>query len=298
MMDRAESTARIRRQAYGWRQFSLRTFLIVCLLVTFACSWFAVRVKAAQEQHAAVEAIRHNNGIVLYDYEYAKGGLTRRNATPPGSAWLRDWFGVDFIADVAMLDFITPQKAENVVPYLPRFTKLRSLNLRDVNGLNESSLTPLGKMSRLEQLMLRNTEVSDALLAKISRLRTLERLELCDCRVTDSGAVHLRRLNHLQNLDLTGNEITNAALANLEGLKDLRYVRLARTQVSDDGLVHLTGLVQLGSLGLSETNVTDAGVRYLCKLRALVTLALLGTHVTPEGVKELGRVLPNCSVVY
>ena len=50
-------------------QFSLRSLLLLVVVVAIPCSWLATEMKAAREQHAAVEAIKKLGGLVCYDYE-------------------------------------------------------------------------------------------------------------------------------------------------------------------------------------------------------------------------------------
>jgi len=51
---------------HRWRQFSLRTMLVLATCV--ALSWLGLKVRQAGEQRKAVEAIHRLGGTVFYDY--------------------------------------------------------------------------------------------------------------------------------------------------------------------------------------------------------------------------------------
>ena len=63
-------------------QFSLRSLMLLVVVVAIPCSWFATAMKAAREQRTAVEAIEKLGGFVNYDYEYDD---TDRFAPEPAS---------------------------------------------------------------------------------------------------------------------------------------------------------------------------------------------------------------------
>ncbi|HKD36160.1 MAG TPA: hypothetical protein VKB78_05145 [Pirellulales bacterium] len=87
-----------------WFQFGLRTLMIGVTLMAIACGWFGVKVDRARKRHEAVETIRKVGGYVHYDYEMAPNGWNLVLAPPPASDWLINLLGIDFFADVAMVD--------------------------------------------------------------------------------------------------------------------------------------------------------------------------------------------------
>ena len=50
-------------------QFSLRTLLVVVLLVSIGMSWLAVKLERARRQKEAVRTIEKAAGWVVYDYQ-------------------------------------------------------------------------------------------------------------------------------------------------------------------------------------------------------------------------------------
>jgi hypothetical protein len=71
--------------------------LAFMVLVAAGSSWLGVKMKQARRQREAVEAIVKLGGGAKYDYEL------RSDGKPPGPAWLREFLGLDFLADVRVV---------------------------------------------------------------------------------------------------------------------------------------------------------------------------------------------------
>src|SRR5206468_943094 len=67
-------------------------------------------------------------------------------------------------------------------------------------------------------LVLENTEVTDAGLARLRGSTLLETLSLGGTRITDAGLEHLKTLNRLRRLYLFKTSVTDAGLTHLQGL--------------------------------------------------------------------------------
>ena len=50
-------------------QFSLRSLLLLVVVVAIPCSWLATEMEAARKQREAVEEIEKTGGRVVYDYQ-------------------------------------------------------------------------------------------------------------------------------------------------------------------------------------------------------------------------------------
>jgi hypothetical protein len=88
----------------------------------------------------------------------------------------------------------------------------------------------------LESLYLSTTAVDD--LSPI-RLTRLNNLRLACTEVTDAGLAAVEGFSELSSLDLLATPITNAGLDHLCRLKKLRSLRLDATQVSDSAVAEL-----------------------------------------------------------
>src|SRR5262245_3156502 len=72
-----------------WYQISLRMLLLLVTMASAGFGWLGVKVRKAQRQNEAVEAIRSQGGAVHYDYD-SKGQFIE-SASPPIPGWLRKW---------------------------------------------------------------------------------------------------------------------------------------------------------------------------------------------------------------
>ncbi|MFR0575353.1 leucine-rich repeat domain-containing protein, partial [Bifidobacterium boum] len=125
--------------------------------------------------------------------------------------------------------------------------------------------------TKLEDLYLSNTRVSDVSLTSIAKLTGLRALYLKNTRVSDISP--LAKLKRLYYLDLSNTKVSLSAVSKLSSLGALD---LSNTQVSD--VSPLAKLTNLYHLDLSNTQVSD--ISSLAKLTTLRGLDLSGTHVS------------------
>jgi hypothetical protein len=240
-------------------QFNIRSLLALMLAVAIPSSWFVVKMREAERQKKATEAILKLKGFVGYDYEYDP--LVRPSMKPPGPPWLRRLVGPDF------LDCVTHVR-------LP--------------GDDDAELEPLQDLPDL--LAVWTTGVSackytDAGLARLEGHSRLLRLLIGApaASLTDDGLAHLERLQRLTTLGLDGPKISDAGLKHLEGLSELEHLELAGAGITDAGLVHLQSLRKLKKLVLSCT-ISDEGMKHLAPL---VNLTVLQSYApVPDQLKD------------
>jgi len=280
-------------------QFSIRSLLMLVVVVAVPCSWMAVEMKKAREQSEVLEPIRQSALTVEYDWQVDVDGRGLLNVQPPASQWLRNLLGDDFFAGLALVGFnglqITDAELEHFsltsIPELQfvglPFTDITDAGLADIKGL-----------TRLKGLWLTGNHITDAGLRHIKDLTELRSLTLGGTKVTDTGLEHLRGLTNLQSLELSASKVTGRGLTNLEGLTKLDSLDLSASDVSDAGLDHLKRLPKLQSLDLSFTHLTDVGLDRLEGLNQLRLLNLSGTEVTTEGVRKLQQALPKCKIIH
>jgi hypothetical protein len=192
----------------GWLQFSLRMVMVFVLAISLSLAWLGMKVKRANEQRSAVEAIRALGGYVVYDHEYAfheyeychfletgppvPFGLSE-DPPHPGPAWLRRLFGDDLFAEAVYVE--GSDDADRIVSRVGQLPYLRHL----VVGLASQ-----------------DCPVTDSSLVRVKGLTRLKTLSLLHARVTDAGLVHLRGLSRLQYLDLSDTQVTDAGVAELQ----------------------------------------------------------------------------------
>ena len=92
---------------------------------------------------------------------------------------------------------------------------------------------------------LDSTAVTDRELEILPELTQLEELNLRDTEISDVGAAHLSGLRTLRKLDVSYTLLSDSALDKLRPLANLRTLNLSNTLVEGPGLAALSGLSQL-----------------------------------------------------
>jgi len=164
-------------------QFSIRSLLVLAVVVALPCSWLAVEMQQAERQREAVVAIEKRSGTVMWDDE--------EWACP---TWLRRLLGDDFFNSVVGVSFFDTRNGDAELEQL----------LEHLKGLDQ-----------LHKLDLDNTPVSDAGLEHVKTLGQLQELDLHLTQVTDAGLKHLKGLNQLRELRLVNTKVTDAAVKTL-----------------------------------------------------------------------------------
>jgi hypothetical protein len=278
-----------------WYQYRLRSLFLLMLLATIPLGWLSVKLKAAREQKAAVEAIQELDGDVCYDYQ---NGWDDGTSEPPGPAWLHKWLGDDVFVNVTGLRFESTEAnwrrlTDDALKNLKAFPRLEELSFEDGHNITDHGLECLEGLTRLQVLRLSDSQTSDAALKHLTGLTQLQVLDLSGTKVSGGGLEHLAGLARLQELNLAETKVSDTGLKYLKGFTKLQLLDLRDTTVSDAGLEHLKGLTRLQWLDLSGTEVTDAGLEHLKGLTQLQELYTAGTRVSDAALKKLQKALPT-----
>lgn len=215
------------RSTLRWYQFSLRTLLVVVLLLSVFFGWFASRVQRASKNRQrlavlenSVAAIEELGGTVVTHYHKTRS-----------SSWLEE-----LLDDPG--DPMDPIGVLTVkVVWFDR-SKVTKADLQRAR-LTDAHLEHLKGMTTLEELSFAYTGVSDTGLKHLKGLSKLRRLCLCGTKVTDAGLEHLKGLTQLKSLTLSNTDVTDDGLQHLKLLRSLRYVNLKYTKVTEQGVKEL-----------------------------------------------------------
>jgi len=208
-----------------WYRFSLRTLLVFVSLLSVALSWFAHRMRQAETQRKAVEALCNDESVacqgVIYDAlcESLEPLRTIYNIPnfdrkPP---WASKFLGIDFFWSVIMVEVE-----------------------------NDRALLLARGLPHLQVLVVR----TDAQ----SRRRVFVDDDGTATEEDDDPFVKMAKQAPM-------NEITGAALKHLAEFTQVKELSLHGKVVTDEALRYLTSLRQLKRLGLHGTSVTEAGIR-------------------------------------
>ena len=155
-------------------QFSIRSLLLLVVVVAVPCGWLETEMKQAKKQREAVEEMRNAGGEVSYDYQLDPDGIEIPGAKPSEPAWLRRMLGDDL------------------------FVNVKNVNI-DKTAIGDAGLEHLTTLTQLQTLWLRDPQVTDAGLEHLKELSHLERLSLAGW-FSNAGLKHLEGLTQLQTL--------------------------------------------------------------------------------------------------
>jgi Leucine-rich repeat (LRR) protein len=187
---------------------------------------------------------------------------------------------------------------DEALAHLASLANLEALNLEDCRSVTNASLTPLAKLKNLRTLSLRSTQVTDDGLAALSQARNLETLVLEFTRVSGPGLVHLEHLPKLAVLSLNPNrntaDKTQIDLSPLaEGFLALRALKVGGNNLTDAHLASVATVKNLQTLTfrtLGFTKFTDAGLAPLANLTNLRELRINGSvKVSDAGMVHLTK---------
>ena len=175
---------------------SLRSLPLVALVVVIPCSWFVVKIRQADGQRELRDVIWAADGSVYYDCEYDDGRYLP-GVTPPGPAWLRQWLGIDFFADVVGVSTHRKMLSSRSDPlgldYRLRESSFADSGITYAPGfLDDDTLEHLQGFPKLRELRLMGTHVTDAGLERLEDLPNLRHLDLRLTQVTDEGVDRLQ----------------------------------------------------------------------------------------------------------
>ena len=125
------------------------------------------------------------------------------------------------------LNLQTARLGARGIAAISELTKLRKITLTGCIELSDKDLANLGKLERLHQLYLRDTNVGDQTLRAMKHLDNLITLELGSPNLTDAGMESLSRLMSLEYLTIReSNQVTDRGVSELRRLRRLKQLRL------------------------------------------------------------------------
>ena len=169
-------------------RFSVRTLLLLLLAVSVALGSLAWKIERAKRQRDAVAWILNSGGGVRYDYQYDDDGRRVPEGIPTGPKWLRKHLGGDFFDEVIRVEFGSNSNQVTDVTPLARLTKLEELFLDDTHVRD---VTPLAALKKLRILQLEGTRVKDV--TPLAGLTRLQLLDLRDTQVSQDGYEMLKK---------------------------------------------------------------------------------------------------------
>jgi hypothetical protein len=172
-------------------QFTLRSLMLLMLIVAIACSWFSVRVQQAKNQKELVHVLRKESSYynsAHYDYQYWFNSKPIKTSI---AGWLAENFDPDFFGNITWVDL--------------KKTKTSNAGLRCLENLES-----------LQILDLDDTQITDAELRHLENLTKIESIDLNRTNISDSGLKHLKTLTSLKSISLAHTQVTDAGISDLQ----------------------------------------------------------------------------------
>jgi len=163
-----------------WYQISLRTVLLIVLLLSLPFSWFAFRLDQTRRQKAVLanfSEYEHN----AY-WRYSSLGEKEANDFPFG-----------YVFDLRLWGNERTAPTDDDLIHLAGFTHLQALTIENCPGVTDAGLKHLSGMTNLSSLSLNGNRITDAGLVHLKGLINLETLHLANTSVTDEGVNKLQQ---------------------------------------------------------------------------------------------------------
>ncbi len=176
MASQSPATADLPERNPTWFRFSLRSLLILVVLVSLPLSWVRIRLDRARQQREAIETLGKIRCFVHDPYSYAmdeRAILDEEQSAAP--QWLRSLLGNDV------------------------FTTVPEVYLVDSEA-TDADLEHVAKLVGLEMLALEDTQITDAGLDHLRSMNTLREVYFSGTGVTDDGVMKLKEA--LPNLQI------------------------------------------------------------------------------------------------
>jgi|GEM_PF-444391 len=175
------------------------------------------------------------------------------------------------------------------VEHISKMTGLVELVLQNTDATN-AGIAKLVALKNLRLLNLQRTSyMTDDALAVIAKMPSIQYLEVLYNNIGNDALKHIGQMKQLRSLDIRGCVyINNEGLEHITGLNNLRALRLRQTVLGDEGLQKLAALPNLINLWIEDALISDDGLAVLPKLANLEDLTIFRcSNVTDEGLKHL-----------
>lgn len=247
-----------------WYQFSLRTLVVVMLLVSLVLGYWGYARRRAQRQWEAVRVIEAAGGYVSLYKELLEDPFSDDSLTSDLPNW-RKRLGIECPAVTAIEVSLFNQSGKDIMPYL-----------RD--------------LPQLKEIILHGDWLDDEGMKGLSGCTNLIHLDIESDQITDAGVLGIAGNKNLQKLRVSSEQLTDRGIAVVAQLPKLRSLVWPSANTTGNGLVHLRSHPQLTYLGICVTVDSDIGFEHLSTCTKLKTLVVYGPNtLTSRGISALSR---------
>lgn len=258
-----------------WWKYSLRTLLVLILLVSIPLSWAGRDVFRSMREAAVVRAIHEANGQTYYDYwQPDEFGNIGAKLEPEGNWLARKFLGENINSYVMYVDLRTAADPQALIPRLRHLSRLKYLILPMIPA-DEALVETLKQLPELETKELDLETCTPVLLWELAEIDEIETLYLHGSDVTDNAIEALLRFKNLKSLWLYNTSVTDAAMPTLAQIATLNELVLNDApQVTNQGFQALAGMSQLTQFAAHGTQIDEGCVDVLREMPSLETLEI------------------------
>jgi beta-lactamase regulating signal transducer with metallopeptidase domain len=151
----------------------------------------------------------------------------------------------------------------------------------------DAQLAHLGRLKGLEELWLKNVQVSDRGLRSLETMKSLKLLWLEAANLTNAGLKYVGQLESLEVLGIRLGKWDDAGLAHLSQLYSLREFHYSSQQIRGPGLEHIARLPSLRYVASGGPEFTDQHLAYWSRAKSLTGLHIQLSGITDEDLGYL-----------
>jgi hypothetical protein len=185
-----------------------------------------------------------------------------------GPEWFKKIADGRFASRVTGIGFNGDEINDDHIARARSFSKLFDLLIHDCPNVDGTGLRKLSSLTRLENVLLRNTNIGRAGLKNLRVVPALDMVVINDSDITDADLASLAGLKNLKTLDLESPTLTGSGLRHLKPLDHLESLAITSPRFDDSGLSFVKELPQLKRLYL-RCPVTDHGIAQLNAMKNL-----------------------------
>lgn len=294
----------IRRRPWWRVRLSLRTLMIVVLVIGFPLGWKARRASIQRRAVAAVQAL---GGRVCYEDEIDPRGFAVRPHQPWGPLWLRRLVGDELfqeVAGIACYDLVQERCRfdDESIAVIADFDRLQGLVItiadpevgtQPARPITSRGLAQLTSLSRLRFLTLNFVGPDAAMMSLLPHWPALEEVVILERQdlapiLPGSSLAYLGALPRLKHVVVNSVAADRAEdLVPLTKLKHLERVLIHRAAL-DDATSHTLGAMSaLHDLELPSTRLTAANLAAVAQNPNLQSLDFDGADLPAGGLRAL-----------
>jgi hypothetical protein len=292
-MDRSltETHGQPRPGRQRWYRISIRTLLIVTLLVGLCLAAYVRVRQSAQRQAALVRRLEKAGAVIEYDFEYDRDW--REEPVSPYPTWLVDWLGKDAVhhpRSLAMptgmnmqLNRFDDQLFREALTAGPQWWSL----VLNSKRMSPQDLEIIAQQSELRRLRFFNVTWVKPDLRPLTRMQKLNFLSFELATLAECNLRPIGDCKALETLYISG--VSSAQLAQIPHCEKVRRLLVSELISDGDDWRWLNSFSNLEELLMFEAEMGSNDVSHLAELSKLKSLML---HIETSDPELKLRALP------